>query len=742
MRDSADNRAHPGRRADAKLRGRHSRRGRRGRHGFQLNDGAEHTRLLRQYYENPNQEFSGREWTTVLTCLRKKASTTSVTIEAAFNKIQSPDVYHFSCIMKYYVDKGDEKKAEGILDRMAAAKPRPVHADTHTWNTLLKLYVDKGDEKKAEGILDRMAAAKPRPVHADTQTWSTLMVLYMKRGDTVRARELYNRLKDSHQLDNTTACCYVRTFLRPGTLHTTGTFWSELLCVRNSGTKEFASDIFHAWLLGLARERPDNIPTFLSLLRRVTGKQLSTRTWCFAVERVVISTKSSDVCTLAELLERMELASVSPTVRWLHRLQKLAKKKKKSKVADFAHDWAAAVLRSHKKDVKSSSFPLWIQQARRSKEPFVLGKGGQKHVVAVRRGQNVVAELRPLKSQDDGMENLGYLREEINQEINLLQSLKEQGCGRVLRVLSESGQPAGVELCDLGDLASLIFQEGSKRAVEPDLGILLSLCIQMAGGVEELHGHGVVHGDLKPDNVLLCSTNSGIKAVLSDFGFAKKCDDLKNGNGEGEEYDGGTCLYNSPEKMRGDHLGEDGRFGKTSDVWALGCVLLECASGERVFKGLSQSEIENWVGEGDEGESDECNLGEGRRNQWPCPLHFSEPNQLLESKYGLLNNFESGWGALPLDDHIQKLCAKASRKFRAILENGCFIFEEDDIGFVTASKRWESKQVVEELGDIRELWTEATDDLDPFRFVRKRLEGVQFTADDKKIADTDILENL
>ena len=66
----------------------------------------------------------------------------------------------FTTLMKMYVDKGDEQKAEQVLDPMARAKPS-VPPNTTTFTTLMKMYVDKGDEQKAEQVLVRMARAKP-----------------------------------------------------------------------------------------------------------------------------------------------------------------------------------------------------------------------------------------------------------------------------------------------------------------------------------------------------------------------------------------------------------------------------------------------------------------------------------------------------------------------------------------------------------------------------------------------------
>ena len=69
--------------------------------------------------------------------------------------------------MKMYVDKGDEQKAEQVLDRMARAKPS-VPPNTTTYNTLMKMYVDKERRTKG-GTGYRMADAVGAAQHDDVQ---------------------------------------------------------------------------------------------------------------------------------------------------------------------------------------------------------------------------------------------------------------------------------------------------------------------------------------------------------------------------------------------------------------------------------------------------------------------------------------------------------------------------------------------------------------------------------------------
>ena len=58
----------------------------------------------------------------------------------------------YSTLMNLYVDSGDTKGAERILDRMAQAKP-PVRPDEVTYNTLMILYASKKSVRKCEALL-------------------------------------------------------------------------------------------------------------------------------------------------------------------------------------------------------------------------------------------------------------------------------------------------------------------------------------------------------------------------------------------------------------------------------------------------------------------------------------------------------------------------------------------------------------------------------------------------------------
>ena len=109
----------------------------------------------------------------------------------------------------------------------------------------------------------------------------------------------------------------------------------------------------------------------------------------------------------------------------------------------------------------------------------------------------------------------------------------------------------------------------------------LDVAAQAAEGVANAHGAGVVHRDLKPENLMV--RRDGTVKIL-DFGLAKLLRPGESSGGiglEGLTAVGmviGTAGYLSPEQLRGDKASE------RSDVFALGVVLYEMATGENPFR--------------------------------------------------------------------------------------------------------------------------------------------------------------
>ncbi len=127
----------------------------------------------------------------------------------------------------------------------------------------------------------------------------------------------------------------------------------------------------------------------------------------------------------------------------------------------------------------------------------------------------------------------------------------------------------------------------------------LGVCSQIAAGLEAAHERGIIHRDLKPSNVNI--TLEGNVKIL-DFGLAKTVLPQTSSDAESPLASEsmtetgvilGTAGYMSPEQATGKPV------DKRTDIWAFGCVLYECFTGSRAFRGETITEIVASILKGD-----------------------------------------------------------------------------------------------------------------------------------------------
>jgi hypothetical protein len=144
---------------------------------------------------------------------------------------------------------------------------------------------------------------------------------------------------------------------------------------------------------------------------------------------------------------------------------------------------------------------------------------------------------------------------------------------------------------EVGDGTHFLAQEWvegvSARALLRREGVTaaggVALAIGIADALTAVHAQGVVHRDVKPDNVILAGGDPD-KVKLVDFGIARRTDAASRLTRTGVAV--GTPSYMSPEQARG-----ESDIGAATDIWALGCVLYECLAGRAAFVGVSPAAV-------------------------------------------------------------------------------------------------------------------------------------------------------
>lgn len=221
----------------------------------------------------------------------------------------------------------------------------------------------------------------------------------------------------------------------------------------------------------------------------------------------------------------------------------------------------------------------------------VIGDGGMGSVFEARHEglDNVVA----LKFLHTDLARRPGLAARFAREARVAAGIQSPHVTRVNDVdTTEDGTPFIVmELLQGQSLATVLSREPGGR-LSPDEAVDVTL--QILSGLEAAHGRGVVHRDLKPDNVFVTPSPGGPVVKLFDFGIAKVR--------ESKEFSRGLThagiLMGTPEYMAPEQLYSAAGVDHRADLYSLGVMLFEMLAGELPAQGESAAAIVAQVQQG------------------------------------------------------------------------------------------------------------------------------------------------
>ena len=162
---------------------------------------------------------------------------------------------------------------------------------------------------------------------------------------------------------------------------------------------------------------------------------------------------------------------------------------------------------------------------------------------------------------------------------------------REAQAIAKLNHPNICTLYDVGpNYLVMEFVDGANPKGPLPEATVLDYARQMAAALDEAHENGVTHRDLKPGNIIV--RPDGVLKIL-DFGLAK-IQEASIDPAEAETVPAGmtavgqiigTPAYMSPEQARGKNI------DKRTDLWAMGVILYELSTGERLFSGDTMADV-------------------------------------------------------------------------------------------------------------------------------------------------------
>lgn len=213
-----------------------------------------------------------------------------------------------------------------------------------------------------------------------------------------------------------------------------------------------------------------------------------------------------------------------------------------------------------------ASFSRKEQQRSRYRQLGLIGQGQFGRVFcAVHRQTGQLVALKNLERErfptHKFLRELRFLLTLQHENIVTCQALEHTATGRYLVM----------DYCEGGTLRSLLNEEQRLHPAQS-----LKLVADMLAGLEHAHSQGIVHCDIKPENILLSVEQWGWTARISDFGIARLRQELAESPSGGGNT--GSPAYMAPERFYG-------QYSPAADLYSVGILLFELLAGYRPFSG-------------------------------------------------------------------------------------------------------------------------------------------------------------
>ncbi len=179
-----------------------------------------------------------------------------------------------------------------------------------------------------------------------------------------------------------------------------------------------------------------------------------------------------------------------------------------------------------------------------------------------------------------------------------------------------------MEMLEGRDLAAHLSAHGPMAPAD-----VAALVAQVAKALGKAHQVGVIHRDIKPDNIFLCDADGGELFVkLLDFGIAKRDQYLVSGSATTTGAVVGTPYYMSPEQIVGDK-----EIDARTDIWSLGVVAFEAMTGRRPFEGTTVGAITLAIHTGTRRITDHLPTAPAALDEWFAKTCARDPKERFQT---------------------------------------------------------------------------------------------------------------